>query len=174
MPPPPVDGALHHHKLIAIVDNPELLPIGGVRGFPHWGTWMEATSWFHSDVTVLLDEPDTPGKVSVMATRITGSPDLSGARWDAEYPGFLAMGRRPAFVVHDAKTEVALEPAKPPEPAPPVEGADPEVEPAPLPPPLEVAPVALAEHERQEKVERIKGVDQGDGTCDGLHTWFGG
>ena len=97
---------MQHSKLIAEVSAPDKLPASGERGFPHWGTWMEASSWFHFDVCDLLDDPDKPAQVGKIATRLTGSADLSDARWEEGYPGNLAVGRRPAFVVNDAKTEV--------------------------------------------------------------------
>jgi hypothetical protein len=40
------------------------------------------------------------GHLSALATRLTGSPDLTAARWEEGLPGGLAAPRRPAFSVN--------------------------------------------------------------------------
>ncbi|GLC33109.1 hypothetical protein PLESTB_000369500 [Pleodorina starrii] len=95
------DPVLRNLKLIAAVSNPALLPRSAERGFPHWGVWMQLNDRFAADLTAYLAAGQR-GTLSAVATRLTGSPDLFAARWDAGLPGGLAAGRRPAFGLNAA------------------------------------------------------------------------
>eukprot|EP00803_Ostreobium_quekettii_P005522 evm.model.scf_211.8 EVM.evm.TU.scf_211.8 scf_211:65035-74940(+) len=90
------DAVLRRCKLVALSEDAGLLPRCGERGFPHWGTWAEWNKRFQADFWEYLVE-GRDGKLSNVATRVTGSADLFAARWDGGLPGSLAAGRRPAF-----------------------------------------------------------------------------
>lgn len=45
---------LRYLKLVAWAGCDELLPRGGERGFPHWGTWMERNRRFTQDMLQYL------------------------------------------------------------------------------------------------------------------------
>lgn len=58
-------------KLVAAPASQTLLPRAGVRGFPHWGRWMQVNDRFRPDLwTYLVD--NAPGLLSRVATRIAG------------------------------------------------------------------------------------------------------
>lgn len=68
------DPLLRHCKMVAASDNDALLPRSGERGFPHWGNWLEWNKRFQQDIWgYIVDEQG--GKLSAMATRITGILD---------------------------------------------------------------------------------------------------
>jgi len=90
-----LDPILRHCKLIAYVGDRRLLPRSGDRGFPHWGVWLQVNDKFADTARDYLSGRET--MASALATAIAGSPDLLAARWDADLPGCLAAGRRPAF-----------------------------------------------------------------------------
>ncbi|GMH32292.1 hypothetical protein BSKO_00126 [Bryopsis sp. KO-2023] len=90
------DPVLRRCKMVAVSGNDQLLPRWGERGFPHWGVWLEWNKRFQSDVWEHLVRA-FDGKLSAVATRVTGSADLFAARWDGGLPWGLAVGRRPSF-----------------------------------------------------------------------------
>ena len=64
-----------------------------MRGFPHWGLWQQRNAGFGRDVVAWLAE-GTPGMLTAVAGRLTGSAALFDADWDAGLPGNLAAGKR--------------------------------------------------------------------------------
>ena len=56
---------------MAAPGNPALLPRGGVRGFPHYGVFMEMNARFRDDMWQYLVD-NKPGFLSAVATRLTG------------------------------------------------------------------------------------------------------
>ncbi|KAL4447190.1 hypothetical protein ABPG77_007223 [Micractinium sp. CCAP 211/92] len=102
---PPLADAICHDpllsrlKLIALASDDSLLPRGGARGFPHWGVWQQRNTAFGADLMAFLAE-GTPGLLTTMAGRLTGSAAIFDADWEAGLPGNLAIGRRPAFAMN--------------------------------------------------------------------------
>lgn len=102
---PPLAEALCHDprlralKMVALPSDESLLPRGGVRGFPHWGHWMQRNTAFGTDMIAFLAD-GAPGMLTAVAGRLTGSATVFEADWDAGLPGNLATGRRPAFGVN--------------------------------------------------------------------------
>lgn len=51
------DPVLSGAKLVAATGgNDALLPRGGVRGFPHWGVWLEWNKRWAADISAFLCE----------------------------------------------------------------------------------------------------------------------
>jgi pullulanase/glycogen debranching enzyme len=103
---PPLADAICHDpllkplKLIAAPGDESLLPRSGVRGFPHWGLWQQRNAGFGRDLMAFLAE-DTPGLLTAVAGRLTGSAAVFDSDWDMPgLPGDLAIGRRPAFCIN--------------------------------------------------------------------------
>lgn len=93
------DPVLKRCKLIVSGADGTLLPRMGERGVPHYGVLAEWNARFPRDILALLRD-NIGGHLSSLATRLMGSPDLTAARWDADLPGGLAVGRRPAFSIN--------------------------------------------------------------------------
>ncbi|KAF5835118.1 glycoside hydrolase superfamily [Dunaliella salina] len=95
------DPVLRGLKLVAAPGDSNLLPRNGVRGFPHWGIWMQLNDQFRNDARAYLIQ-NQPGLLSALATRIAGSADLFAPVRDdpAMLPGGLAVGRRASFGVN--------------------------------------------------------------------------
>lgn len=75
------DPVLGHMKLVAATGLAELLPRGGVRGFPHWGVWATWNDRYASNLTAYILR-NQRGLLSAVATRITG--DWFLWRWRIE------------------------------------------------------------------------------------------
>lgn len=93
------DPVLRGLKLVASGADGALLPRGGERGVPHYGSLAEWNHRFARDALAALRD-GRAGHLGALAARLAGSPDLTAARWDAGLPGGLAAGRRPAFAVN--------------------------------------------------------------------------
>ena len=61
------DPLLGGLKLIAWSGNDALLPRSGVRGFPHWGIWLERNTRYSTDLAPFV--AGLPATASGMATR---------------------------------------------------------------------------------------------------------
>lgn len=70
------DPVLRRCKMVAACGTSDLLPRCGDRGFPHWGVWLEWNRNFHNDTLAYIAE-GLEGKLSAMATRVTGRIGLS-------------------------------------------------------------------------------------------------
>ncbi len=84
---------------MAVSGNNALLPRGGARGFPHWAVWQQYNDRFLEAMTAYLGQ-GAAGRLSDVATRITGSADVFGPKWTDGLPGALAAGRRAAFGIN--------------------------------------------------------------------------
>jgi len=69
------DPTLQSTKLIAVPFGNHLLPREGLRGFPHWGKWMELNSRFTEDMQALY-EGGSEVDLTRVSMRLTGSADL--------------------------------------------------------------------------------------------------
>ena len=67
----PLLGAL---KLIAWAGDDGLLPRSGVRGFPHWGVWLQRNTRFSADLAPFA--AGLPASASGVATRCCCVSDL--------------------------------------------------------------------------------------------------
>jgi hypothetical protein len=85
-------------KLVASAADLALLPRQGVRGFPHWGTWLEK-NWSLARLLRAWLGDGAPGQAAGLAARVLGSADLVGPAWGT-VPDCLAAPRRPAFLLN--------------------------------------------------------------------------
>ncbi len=66
------DSLLGALKLIAWSGDDALLPHAGVRGFPHWGVWLQRNTRFSADLKPFV--AGLPATASGMATRLLSPP----------------------------------------------------------------------------------------------------